>query len=130
MAQFFNIQDIGAIGPELYLAMFGMIVLVLDLVVEKKRTLGLVALIGLSFSGLFLMRLRGVEVSAFLGNSALRHVPSLRSLRLHAIHPDRSSTRRSAAGGSHFDDGDDHAFRRPVFQNCRGSVSSMDAGCI
>jgi len=64
MAQFFNIQDIGAIGPELYLAMFGMIVLVLDLVVEKKRTLGLVALIGLALSGLFLLRLRGVEFSA------------------------------------------------------------------
>jgi NADH-quinone oxidoreductase subunit N len=67
MAQFFNIQDIGAIGPELYLAMFGMILLVLDLVVEQKRTLGVVALIGLGFSGLFLMRLRGVEVSAYGG---------------------------------------------------------------
>ncbi len=54
MTQFFNIQDIGAIGPELYLAMFGMIVLVLDLVVEKKRTLGFVSLIGIAFSGLFL----------------------------------------------------------------------------
>jgi NADH-quinone oxidoreductase subunit N len=67
MAPFFNIQDIGAIGPELYLAMFGMILLILDLVVEKKRTLGLVALIGLAFSGLFLLRLWGVEVSAYGG---------------------------------------------------------------
>ena len=47
MAQFFSIQDIGAIGPELYLAMFGMILLILDLIVEKKRTLGFVALIGI-----------------------------------------------------------------------------------
>src|SRR5262245_29299088 len=67
MAQFFNIQDIGAIGPELYLALFGMILLVLDLVVEKKRTLGFVALIGIAFSGLFLFRLRGFELSAYGG---------------------------------------------------------------
>jgi NADH-quinone oxidoreductase subunit N len=44
-----------------------MILLILDLVVEKKRTLGLVALIGLAFSGLFLLRLWGVEVSAYGG---------------------------------------------------------------
>jgi NADH-quinone oxidoreductase subunit N len=73
MTQFFNIQDIGAIGPELYLAMFGMILLVLDLVVENKRTLGLVALIGLAFSGLFLMRLRGVEFSAYGGGLVIDH---------------------------------------------------------
>ena len=73
MAQFFSIQDIGAIGPELYLAMFGMILLVLDLVVENKRTLGLVALIGLAFSGLFLLRLRGVEFSAYGGSLVIDH---------------------------------------------------------
>lgn len=73
MAAFFNIQDIAAIGPELYLAMFGMIVLVLDLVVQEKRTLGIVALIGLAFSGLFLMRLRGVEVAAYGGMLAVDH---------------------------------------------------------
>jgi NADH-quinone oxidoreductase subunit N len=73
MAQFFNIQDIGAIGPELYLAMFGMIVLVLDLVVENKRTLGFVALIGIVFSGLFLFRLRDVEFSAYGGALVIDH---------------------------------------------------------
>jgi len=49
MGQFFNIQDLGAIGPEVYLAMFGMIVLILDLVVQQKRTLGIISLIGLGF---------------------------------------------------------------------------------
>jgi NADH-quinone oxidoreductase subunit N len=73
MAQFFNIQDIGAIGPELYLAMFGMILLVLDLIVENKRTLGFVALIGIAFSGLFLLRLRGVEFSAYGGALFVDH---------------------------------------------------------
>jgi NADH-quinone oxidoreductase subunit N len=67
MSQFFSIQDIGAIGPELYLAMFGMILLVLDLVVEKKRTLGIISLIGIAFSGLFLMRLQGIEFAAYGG---------------------------------------------------------------
>jgi NADH-quinone oxidoreductase subunit N len=71
MAPFFNIQDIGAIGPELYLAMFGMILLILDLVVEKKRNLGFVALIGLAFSGMFLLRLWGVQVSAYGGALAI-----------------------------------------------------------
>ncbi len=73
MAQFFSIQDIAAIGPELYLAMFGMILLVLDLIVQQKRTLGIVSLIGLGFSGLFLMRLRGVEFAAYGGVLAVDH---------------------------------------------------------
>ena len=73
MAPFFNIQDIGAIGPEIYLAMFGMIVLILDLVVKEKRTLGIVALIGLGFSGLFLMRLWGVEFAAYGGLLVVDH---------------------------------------------------------
>src|SRR4029078_12121600 len=81
MAQFFSIQDIGAIGPELYLAMFGMILLVLDLIVEKQSTPGFVALIGLAFSGLFLMRLRGVEFSAYGGALVIDHFSVFFKLR-------------------------------------------------
>ena len=40
MEQFFQLQDLGAIAPELELALFGMIVLIVDLLVENKRMLG------------------------------------------------------------------------------------------
>jgi NADH-quinone oxidoreductase subunit N len=68
MEQFFRPQDLGAIGPELELALFGMIVLVFDLLVKNKRVLGYVALVGLAWSGFFLVyRLRDAEVPAYGG---------------------------------------------------------------
>src|SRR5262245_19702643 len=60
MGQFFQRQDLGAIGPELELALFGMIVLVFDLMVRNKRVLGYVSLVGLAWSGYFLYRLRNI----------------------------------------------------------------------
>jgi len=53
MPQFFQMQDLGAIVPELELAVFGMFLLIFDLVVEEKRKLGLVALLGIAFSAFF-----------------------------------------------------------------------------
>ena len=67
MGQFFQLQDIGAIAPELYLTLFGMIVLIADLAIKEKRTVGAIALIGIGFSGMFLFRLQGIDVEAYGG---------------------------------------------------------------
>ena len=68
MEQFFRPQDLAAIVPELELALFGMIVLVFDLLVTSKRVLGYVALVGLAWSGFFLVyRLRDAELPAYGG---------------------------------------------------------------
>ncbi len=67
MDQFFRPQDLGAIGPELELALFGMILLVADLLVDSKRVLGYFALAGVAWSGFFLYRLNGADVPAYGG---------------------------------------------------------------
>ena len=68
MDQFFKPSDLGVIGPELELALFGMIVLVFDLLVKNKRTLGYIALGGIAWSGVFLFRLyQVVEAPAYGG---------------------------------------------------------------
>jgi NADH-quinone oxidoreductase subunit N len=68
MPQFFQIQDIGAIVPELELAVFGMFLLIFDLLVQNKRRLGYIALVGIAISGFFLYRLRAVpQFSAYGG---------------------------------------------------------------
>src|SRR5947207_6129987 len=60
-------QDIGAIVPELELIVFGMFLLIFDLLIEDKRKLGLLALAGIAISGLFLFRLRDVDFAAYGG---------------------------------------------------------------
>src|SRR5215472_6775393 len=70
MPQFFqsiSIQDIGAIVPELELAVFGMFILIFDLLVVEKRKLGYFALAGIAASAVFLFRLRSVDFSAYGG---------------------------------------------------------------
>jgi NADH-quinone oxidoreductase subunit N len=67
MAQFFQMQDLGAIVPELELVVFGMFLLIFDLLVPDKRKLGVLALAGVAISGVFLFRLRGVDFSAYGG---------------------------------------------------------------
>src|SRR6266516_4275528 len=71
MSQFFQIQDIGAITPELELVAFGMFLLIFDLLIPDKRKLGLIALGGIAISGLFLFRLRNTDFSAYGGVLAL-----------------------------------------------------------
>jgi NADH-quinone oxidoreductase subunit N len=71
MPQFFQMQDIGAIVPELELVVFGMFLLIFDLLVEDKRKLGLLALGGIAISGFFLFRLREVDFSAYGGTLVL-----------------------------------------------------------
>src|SRR5437016_603658 len=71
MPQFFQMQDIGAIVPELELIVFGMFLLIFDLLIEDKRKLGLLALAGIAISGLFLFRLRDVDFSAYGGTLVL-----------------------------------------------------------
>src|SRR5262245_23017566 len=71
MGEFFQIQDLGAIAPELELLMFGMIVLIADLLIEDKRKTGIIALIGIAFSGIFLFRLRGVQLEPYGGMLAI-----------------------------------------------------------
>src|SRR5688572_16348596 len=68
MDQFFKIQDLGAIAPELELALFGMMLLVFDLLVKSKRWLAGIALAGIAWAGYFLVfRLNNVEVLAYNG---------------------------------------------------------------
>ena len=71
MAQFFQMQDLGAITPELELVAFGMFLLIFDLMGQEKRRLGLIALAGIAISGFFLFRLRGTDFSAYGGVLAL-----------------------------------------------------------
>jgi NADH-quinone oxidoreductase subunit N len=68
MDRFFQPQDLGVIGPELELALFGMIVLVFDLLITNKRVLGYISLAGLAWAGFFLLRLYNVvEAPAYGG---------------------------------------------------------------
>jgi NADH-quinone oxidoreductase subunit N len=67
MPQFFQMQDIGAIVPELELAVFGMFLLIFDLLIQNKRRLGYIALGGIVISGFFLIRLWSVEFTAYGG---------------------------------------------------------------
>jgi NADH-quinone oxidoreductase subunit N len=71
MEQFFQRQDIGAIVPELELAVFGMFLLIFDLMVKTKRRLGYIALIGVAVSGAFLFQLRNVQYFAYGGSLAI-----------------------------------------------------------
>src|SRR5499433_1087811 len=71
MAQFFQLQDIGAIVPELELAVFGMFLLIFDLLIQTKRWLGYIALAGIVISASFLFRLRGIEFYAYGGSLIL-----------------------------------------------------------
>src|SRR5881296_177507 len=71
MSQFFQIQDIGAITPELELVAFGMFLLIFDLLIPDKRKLGLIALAGIAISSLFLFRLRNSDFAAYGGVLAL-----------------------------------------------------------
>jgi NADH-quinone oxidoreductase subunit N len=69
--QSIGVQDIGAIVPELELAVFGMFILIFDLLVVEKRKLGYFALAGIAASAVFLFRLRSVEFSAYGGALSL-----------------------------------------------------------
>ncbi len=69
MQQFFQMQDLGAIVPEGELIVFGMFLLIFDLLIKDKRWIGIIGLVGIGISGGFLMRLRAIEgqVSAYGG---------------------------------------------------------------
>ena len=67
MGQFFRIQDLGAIAPELELILFGMILLIADLIVPDKKKLGVIAIAGIAVSGMFLWRLNGMDIAAYGG---------------------------------------------------------------
>ena len=71
MGAFFQLQDLAAIAPELVLTIFGLALLLLDLIVPDKRRLGYFALAGLGFSGILLFRLNGVDISAYGGQLAV-----------------------------------------------------------
>ena len=71
MGDFFQLQDLGRIAPELALTVFGLIVLVADLITKQKRTLGYISLAGLAVSAFLLFRLGDVNVSAYGGQLAV-----------------------------------------------------------
>ncbi len=54
MGDFFQLQDLAAIAPELELTAFGLALLIADLIVRDKRKLGYFALVGLAVSAYFL----------------------------------------------------------------------------
>lgn len=56
MGEFFQISDLTAIAPELALTVFGLALLVFDLIVPDKRKLGYLALAGLAVSAILLFR--------------------------------------------------------------------------
>lgn len=65
--EFFRLQDLGAIAPELELMIFGMIVLIADLLIEQKRHIGLFAMVGVLCSGIFVYQTWGIDTSAYGG---------------------------------------------------------------
>ena len=71
MGDFFQLQDLAAIAPEIALTVFGLALLLLDLIVREKRMLGYFALAGLGLSGVLLFRLDGVNISAYGGQLAV-----------------------------------------------------------
>ena len=71
MGDFFQLQDLAAIAPELELTAFGLALLIADLIVRDKRKLGYFALAGLAVSALFLFRLGGTNLSAYGGQLAV-----------------------------------------------------------
>ena len=50
MGEFFQLQDLQVIVPELVLTAFGLLLLLLDIFVREKRTLGYMALLALLVS--------------------------------------------------------------------------------
>jgi len=67
MGEFFQLQDLAVITPELELAGFGLLLLVLDLLVENKRALAYVALAGIASSVFLVFSLDAVNVTAYGG---------------------------------------------------------------
>jgi len=67
MGEFFQISDLTAIAPELALALFGLALLIFDLIVADKEKLGYVALVGLTLSAYLLFSNRGIDFSPVYG---------------------------------------------------------------
>jgi NADH-quinone oxidoreductase subunit N len=67
MDQFFKIEDLGAIAPEIELIIWGMVLLIADLVIHDKKKLGILSLVGLTFSAAFLYKSTGMDISAYGG---------------------------------------------------------------
>lgn len=63
MGEFFQLQDLRAISPEIELALFGMMLLIFDLIIQNKKALAGIALVGIAWSGVFLYLLH--DVSSF-----------------------------------------------------------------
>ena len=64
MGDFFQLSDLTAVAPELALALFGLALLVFDLMVYDKRKLGYVALVGLALSTFLLFNNRELYAQA------------------------------------------------------------------
>jgi NADH-quinone oxidoreductase subunit N len=67
MGEFFQIQDLGAIAPELAVTFFGLVVLLFDIVIPDKRKLGYIALAGLALAAVLLYRVSSLDVTAYGG---------------------------------------------------------------
>jgi len=73
MGQFFRPQDLGAIAPELELVVFGMILLIADLIIHDKKKIGILAIIGIVLSGALLYKASGMEMTAYGGAIVVDH---------------------------------------------------------
>ena len=67
MGEFFKLQDLALIVPEIELAAFGLVLLIADLIIRDKRMLGYMSLVGLTIAAIFLFRLSGVNAVAYGG---------------------------------------------------------------
>jgi NADH-quinone oxidoreductase subunit N len=71
VGQFFQLQDLAAIAPEISLAIFGLALLVFDLIVGNKRSIAYISLVGLFVSTVLLFRIDALDVSAYGGHLAV-----------------------------------------------------------
>src|SRR3954462_7480220 len=73
MGQFFRLQDLAAIAPELELVIWGMILLIADLVIHDKKKVGMLAIVGILFSAAFLFKASDMSTVAYGGVLVVDH---------------------------------------------------------
>jgi NADH-quinone oxidoreductase subunit N len=71
MGEFFQLQDLVVIAPELIVTGVGLLLLILDLSVRNKRLLAYPGLVGLAAAAVVLLGLEGTNVAAYGGQLAV-----------------------------------------------------------
>jgi len=71
MGEFFQLQDLVVIAPELTLTGFGLLLLIFDLVTENKKALAWLGLVGIVVAVFLVLRLGDINVTAYGGQLAV-----------------------------------------------------------